>query len=207
MISNEDKKRMKNFIEDRIEDSDSYNIIESKVEHIIIAQKPELVKNPSKVYIKLHNNKRKTRKYPNLKMVECLANLNLVDTNTKQGMFTANIFYKDEENYFLKQEEGIKLSDIEKLVLRHQMGDNSLVYYQPNSIKRNESLRFYRIDIGMDNVAENIYEIDKIKIYEIAKETARLRKGGIEFKQVPNSWILMPKIMKKEKNLKKKSLF
>ena len=199
----EDKRRMMQFILDRIEDSNLFDINKYNLGSISVSKKPKKAgKKTVPVHIKLHNNQSKMTKSQYQR---------LLSQNRHNGVYTSNAFYKDDETYMVRlawraetkknrslkqypkeiRDSIIHLRGIEKLVLAHQFGDNMLVYYQPETNQLEESLRFYEMNPSLldykhlssfHDAYDHVNQVEESIDYSIPKEIYRVDKGGITLK-------------------------
>lgn len=94
MVSKEQKKRMLSFVTDRIEDTNRYLIKNRDESKILLQLKPELSKdpkNPPSMYIVLHNRKMTLNDFSEINQYA-----------RKNGIYMANIFYKDGELFHVR---------------------------------------------------------------------------------------------------------
>lgn len=153
MVSRQDKAKMSRFICDRLEDSSRYNILEREHSHIFVAQRPDLVENPRRIYVVLHNQKVPVRDYQEL-----------LRRNREAGILTGNLFFKDDRTYMVRlaerghlkgderslkhytkeqRDDMIHLRALENEVLQIQEPNSTLVFYQPETHRLDESIRGY----------------------------------------------------------------
>lgn len=146
MVGQEEKKRMLDFIVEKMENSGLYQIINKNSREISLQEKSE--KRPIKII--LHNYKRRIEDF-----------LNLYGINKKQGIYTANVFFKNGEDFFVRlaereawrREQSLKnysaleinqmisLRGLEKTVIK--FWGNYLTYYQPEGERSPEALKIY----------------------------------------------------------------
>ncbi len=159
MVSQKEKRQMKEFVEGKLEDTSKYNILQADENHILVIQKPELFENPAELYIALHN---KAMTLPNYKK------LNAEQLNN--GRYFSNIFYKEDELFLVRLGASghfrgdksfknytndeinnmVHLRGLEKLALDNQ-SINELAYYQPDTERLEESIRRYNmLDVKLD---------------------------------------------------------
>jgi hypothetical protein len=213
MVSRYQKLRMRQFIADRIEGSARYDILESEFDHLLILQKPDLVENPRHAHIFLHNVKRNIDEY----VAQCRAN----DT---RGTYNSNVFYKDYETFFVRLggrahfkgdarslkhysdddiNKMIHLRGLEKAALERQQPDDSLIYFQPETDRLEESIRVFSMEsVNLDyshigpgdpgyGFVRNRPSID----YKIAEEMCRITasEGGVGFTLARGNVLLLGK--------------
>lgn len=162
MVSAANKKRMEQFICDRIEESGRYTIHTSDVDSIIVAQRSDLVDDPLTVNILLLNRKRTLKEWREE-----------IGQSHAHGWYTGSIFYKDHRTFHMrlahkgdtKKERSLKrytkeqrnrmlnLRGLERKVLSGQSsfpganrGHPELTYYQPHTVRLAESLRTHSVD-------------------------------------------------------------
>ena len=160
MVSKADKKRMKDFVEARLEDSGRYDIKKSDESHILVATKRENAERIIPIDLLLHN-----RKMPLTELRD------LVRNSYSSNILVSNIFYKDGQNFMVRLgsrgnfkgddrslkrytksdlDKMIHLRGLEKEVLELQ-NDNTLVYFQPKTDRLIESVRGYQMrDVILD---------------------------------------------------------
>ena len=155
MVSKRAKSRMREFITGRIEEASKYTIKEADDSHILVAQRRDLVENPSEVYVVLHNQQMTLREYRSL-----------LSRNNQQKTFTAEVFYKDGEMFMVRlgsraqfkgddrslknyskeqRDKMIHLRGLEKSALETQLENSTLIYYQPEAERLSEGLRRYKM--------------------------------------------------------------
>jgi hypothetical protein len=204
MVSYRNKKNMKNFIANRIEDSKKYIINNADNSHIFLMQRPDLIENPQEIYVVLHNKKMNLEIYTDLLYV-----------NNSQGVCTVDVFYKDDETFMVRlgskgkskkdypelkrySNEEIKrmvhLRGLEKKVFYGQNASEPLVYYQPESKRIPECIRMYNLnDVILDLThlkKENLgYNFPKFRVsidFKIARELGEefITNEPITFKEV-----------------------
>ncbi len=161
MTSKKEKELMKNFFLGRIEDALLYNIKSADNSHIFIIQKPEISENPPEIYVVLHNKKLPVKEYKKL-ILGC----------ESKGIYTADLFYKDEKNFMVRLgsrghfkgdmkslknyspkelNQMVHLRGLEKAVIENQPGMPELFYYQPKTERLDESIRGYKMkDVNLD---------------------------------------------------------
>jgi hypothetical protein len=188
MVVKKDKTKMKDFIVNRFEDSRKYQINTADNSHIFLMERPDLGENPKEFYVVLHNKKMPIKDYTTL-----------VNQNNSKGIYTSDVFYKDDQNFMvrlgargnlkgdsrtLKHYDGntinkmVSLRGLEKKALEYQSNSEPLVYFQPESARLQESLRSYIMrgvmldysHIGEDNPAYGFVENRNSIDYKIAEE-------------------------------------
>ncbi len=197
MVSRKDKQRMSSFITGLIEDAGSFDVLSANVSDILLRQKE--VEDPADVHILLHNAK--------MSIDDCKKQ---IYHNQGQGIYTANIFYKDGDSFFVRlagkghfkgDDRSLKnygpedlnrmvhLRGLEKLVLDMQDPCNSLVYYQPKTERLQESLReFDMVEVILDyshvgrfDPGYGFAHNGPSKDYRIAKEESLMQDGNLDF--------------------------
>jgi hypothetical protein len=205
MVSKKDKKRMSQFITNRIENSKKYNIHNSNEERILLNEKTGLFENPSSIYIFLNNKKMTINEYNNQ-----------YHFNKKNGIYSCNIFYKDGKNFMVRlaqrghfkgdnrslkyygkkdRDKMIHLRALEKEVLYSQSRTNLLSYYQPKTERLEESIRNYVMEkvrleyshIDINNPGYGFTENKDSLDYKIAENQLNIL-GPIEFKKLNNNF-------------------
>ncbi|MBI5002026.1 hypothetical protein HZC31_01425 [Candidatus Woesearchaeota archaeon] len=158
MVIMQQQRAMANFVTKLVETADRYDIREKTDDHLLVAQKREIARNPEhpvQVYIALLTGNMTIAEYNRL-----------VGQNTQQGVYTANVFYKDGETAMVRlgarghvkgNDRSLKLyckTDIDKMVhlrglearvLEIERPAETLVYYQPETARLPESLRGYEM--------------------------------------------------------------
>ena len=232
MTKQNEKKRMMQFIINRIEEANKSKIITAEPDHIVIAKKE--ITNNQKLYIFLHNKKTTERDYRN-----SLTRL------TQEHYLISNIFYKDGKIGMVRlgqranlkgddrslkrynkneRDKMIHLRQLEKIVLNIQQNEkialniqqkaNFLAYYQPETERLQESIRIYQmqpvhldyshIQPGDDGYGfvQNRESTD----YKIAEELLSITSGGILFRPISKGSkfrIPVPQERKSQKTTKK----
>jgi hypothetical protein len=195
MVKKAEKQRMSQVVTARLEDSRRYDIKESDEGHILVAQRADLVENPSEIYVVLHNRKMTLSEYRRL-----------LGQNRANDRHTGNVFYKDGKMFkvhlgwrshfkgdarslkeYTTQEKNdmVHLRGLEKAVLDSQTGSNMLIYFQPQTNQLAEGIRGYDMrevildysHLPRDHPARGHGgpSID----YKIAAEKFYLEQGGV----------------------------
>lgn len=157
MATKEEKKNMREFIVARLEDSSRYSILNADKdrEKVTVKQKESAEGSPVQIEILLHSRKMPIEEYKNV-----------MSSNYQNGIYTANVFFKDGETFMVRlgsrghfkgnerslknyskeiRDKMIDLRELEKQAVEHS-GKKILVYYQPKTQRLEESLRGYKMD-------------------------------------------------------------
>jgi hypothetical protein len=204
MVNAEQKRRMTELVLGSLEESGLYNIVENDGFHILVAERPELKENPRTIDVLIHNYHRPVHQF-----------LSEVGDNRAQGVDTANIFYKDGQEFMvrlgvrgrnkysksLKNYSGeqinamIHLRDLEKVVL--EGSGRKLTYYQPETERLGESIRTFEMgDVTLDyshiGPANPSYEFVQNRISRDFKQAVQIGAvtGPIEL-SVTNGYVGM----------------
>ncbi len=158
MVSRAQKQRMRDFTAGLIEES-GYQVLQADESQILLTQDPEKIENPKKMRLLLHS-----RKIPASDLRRTLIHCR------ENDLLLSNIFYKDGSNFMVRmagrgfrkgQEKSLKcysqedinkmvhLRALEKEVLELQedlvepedIVSKTLVYFQPETARLEESLR------------------------------------------------------------------
>lgn len=199
MVKKAEKSRMVQFITDRLEDSGRYNILKKNESYILISRNN--AGSSPKLYVVLHNVKMPISTYKKL-----------VQTNSADGAYTSNIFYKDDETFMVrlaerghfkgnekslkgyskeKRDRMIHLRGLEKEVLDMQNTNPLLVYFQPETDRLEEALRGYSMSeveldyshVGEDHPSHGFVRNRPSIDYKIANEMFGISEGGVCFKR------------------------
>jgi hypothetical protein len=197
MVLAKDKKKMSQFLCDRLDEKGTYNIISSDTEHVLFSVKEK----DAKIYVVLHNFKRKISDYKRL-----------VRALRDKGIYTCDLLYKDGELFHVRMGSTANFKGDDRSLKRYEKKDldkmlhlrglekevlleKTLVYYQPETLKLSESIRGYSLsDVTLDyshvdsehksyNFVENRTSID----YKIADEKFSIPPSVIGFK-AHDSW-------------------
>ena len=152
MVSRKQKNQMTQFVADRLEDSNLYQIVSRDHEHVMVSENPGVRANPATIDVFVHN--RPTTK----------KNINQIhQANCQQNVYTAHIILKDGKVGFvrmvdneswrmdqsLKKYSGLQINQMLHLrkrekIIHEQLGD--IVYYQPETSNLPESLRIFGLN-------------------------------------------------------------
>ncbi len=158
MVVMEQRRAMAKFVTALVETAGRYDICVQKDDHIAVAQKQEFARDPAhpiQIYIALLAGNRTLADYNRL-----------VESNRLQGVYTANVLYKDGETYMVRLgargrikgddrslklytqteiDKMIHLRDLEARLLELEHPADTLTYYQPETARLSESLRGYQM--------------------------------------------------------------
>jgi len=156
MIRKDLQSRMADFVTRHVEESGRYTILGRNITNLLVQEKPPEQGTPNAaspvIEILLHSYNRTGTELNEAQRL-----------NREQGRYTAHVFYKDGKHFFvrlarrgrLKDERSLKkyskeqidamihLRKLEKMVLRQFQVFPRLVYYQPETMRLNEGLRFF----------------------------------------------------------------
>lgn len=156
MIRKDLQSRMADFVTRHVEESGKYNILERNITHLLVQEKPAEQETPNAappvIDVLLHNYNRTGTELNEAQRL-----------NREQGRYTAHVFYKDGKHFFvrlarrgrLKDERSLKkytkeqidamvhLRKLEKMVLRQFQRFPRLVYYQPETARLEQGIRFF----------------------------------------------------------------
>tara|TARA_Y100000310_G_scaffold291173_1_gene318935 strand:- start:455 stop:1081 length:627 start_codon:yes stop_codon:yes gene_type:complete len=152
MVSRKQKNQMTQFVADKLEDSNLYQIVSRDHEHIVVQEKPEVRSTPLTTDIFVHN--RPTTK-------KDISQLH--SSNYQQGTHTAHVVLKDGRIGFcrmvdreswrmdksLKNYSPAQINQMLHLRKREKIIDDHLgdiVYYQPETTNLPESLRIFGLN-------------------------------------------------------------
>lgn len=219
MVYLQEKRKMMHFIADLIAKNKNREILDAEPNHILAKS----VITGKELYIFLLNDKRTTEIEFNSQMHDCI--------NKNQVML--NIFYKDGETFqvrlgwkanFKGDDRSLKkykkedldkmlsLRILEKRVLCFQ-NFNQLSYYQPETMKLEESIRSYNmIDVRFDyshldceDPRKEFAEQNKhSKNYKIAEELSAIVKGELRLIQPSKHFLVIDSFRANETAEKKK---
>lgn len=190
MPPNKRKNQMREFVLGKLEESQRYCIQEQNLDHILVEERPDKIENPSTIDVLLLNRKRTTA---DIKEYHA--------RNRQKGIFTAPIFFKDYETFFVrlaqrgrkkhnrtlrkyaKQEIDAMLHvrDLEQWALEQFKPYPLLCYYQPSTKRLEEGLRLFE----MKNVELNYFHIgpDDPAYKHIFKDTrSTMKKISVDYR-------------------------
>lgn len=144
---------MHDFIVSKIEETKRYEIINDEEAQIFLTQKKEFAENPKKVLVLIHSYKRVMSSFERTLEIAFSRQILVSNIFLKNGKdfhvrLGARASFKNKErslkNYTRDEiNQIIHLRSLEKQVLHYQGDDQSLVYYQPNTARLQESIRSY----------------------------------------------------------------
>ncbi|MBD3318424.1 hypothetical protein GF342_00785 [Candidatus Woesearchaeota archaeon] len=159
MVRKQLRERMRDYVCDRIDQAGTYSISMRDCDHVLLAQRADLVEDPMTVDLRLLSRKMTLKEWRNV-----------LRRNRANGVYTGNVFYKDGETFHVrlairghsKRDKSLKRYDksqrdrilhfrgLEKAVMTLQSsfphsnrGFNELTYFQPDTDRLSESLRTY----------------------------------------------------------------
>ncbi|MFH1682627.1 MAG: hypothetical protein ABIA37_02410 [Candidatus Woesearchaeota archaeon] len=156
MVSRKQKNQMTQFIADRLDESGLYHIIEQSHQHLLVEQSDEFFEDPKEIYVVAHNHKRTKNELESI-----------LGQNDSQGVYTAHLFYKNYELFFVRMvdvdpswrsdkslklyidqqiNQMLHLRALEKLVLKRGAGvSTELAYYQSQSTHLPECIQIFNL--------------------------------------------------------------
>jgi len=211
MVGKVEKQRMMEFVINRLEDSERYDILEKSESELIIKVKQNIVDKPAPIHVYLHNYKTPIRLFQRT-----------IKQHITNGEYVSNIFYKDGtefhvrvaevealrtekslKNYTDQIERMISLRGLEKSVLKIQR-NNQLVFFQPKTQRLDEALRGYTLGdvelnyshIGQGDRGYGFVENRISERYKIPTEEFNLNASGVRFERADSNNILILKPIK-----------